>query len=140
MKRKVCFALAAAFAIVLALIILPTGEAQRSEPNESGAQTPNSLPEQSYRSPGDRHKLRVDDENTAREVEALGGRLIADYQGFKLYDVSTAVATSFAERTAAHVADDSNLVLLNSSPIDTTTAAAQAMRSAGSGGGKGMRL
>ncbi len=141
MKRKIGFVLSAAFAIVLALLVLPRGEARRSVSGEAGPQTPNSVPEQTYRSPGDRHKVRTDDEQTARALESAGGRLVADYEGFRIYEVSSAVANSFATRNGAHLADDNNVVLLNSGAIDTTTPEAQAMRSAGSaGGGKQMRL
>ena len=59
MKRKIGFVLSAAFAIVLALLILPKGEARRSAANEAGGQTPNSVPvpDQAYRSPGERHSI-----------------------------------------------------------------------------------
>ena len=66
MKRNVVFVITGLLALMLCLILLPIGEAQRAHLERADTQTPNASTEPTYRSPGDRHKVRVSDDATAR--------------------------------------------------------------------------
>ncbi|MBX7223559.1 MAG: S8 family serine peptidase [Blastocatellia bacterium] len=102
-----------------------------------------TVPEQveDYRSPGGRHKLRVETPEAAAKVERQGGRLIADYGGFKLYETDLATADSMRVQNAGQLQDVDNVLLLNVRQIDTTTETAQALRTAPAAGTEsGLRL
>jgi len=104
------------------------------------APAPVAAPVTAYRSPGNRHKVAVTDSFLADSLHQQGARLVADYGSYKLFEVSSAVSGSLDDGKA-QMADENNLVLLNSGTIDTTTPAAQAMRhSSSSSSGKQMRL
>ncbi|HXD33941.1 MAG TPA: S8 family serine peptidase, partial [Pyrinomonadaceae bacterium] len=103
--------------------------------------TPVAASPSSYRSPGERHKVAISDSALADSVRSQGGRLVADYGSFKLYEVSSAQSRELIGKDGAESGDENNLVLLNAGAIDTSTPAAQAMRgAASSGSGKQMRL
>ena len=84
------------------------------------------------------HKVEVRDAAAARGVVAQGGRLIADYGGFQLYDVPQISATLPGP---VEVRDGYNSILLNAVHLDTAKAGVQALRkTAGAFGGKRMHL
>ena len=105
------------------------------------ARGPAVAPGSSYQSPGERHKIAVDDLFLASKLQQQGARLVADYGSYKLLEVNSTSASALGSDSKAQMADENNLVLLNSGAIDTTTPEAQAMRrTASSGSGKQMRL
>ena len=141
MKRNIVLATAALIALVLPLLLLTKGKAQRSALNrtEAGEKSAKPSVETAYLSPGDRHKVEVSDAETARQIESQGGILVADYKTFKIYETNSAVASSLSGK--AQIRDEDNVVQLNSGALDTTKGELQAARkAAGSFSGKHMHL
>jgi len=86
------------------------------------------------------HKVQVSDPALAQQMANQGGRLLADYQDYQLYDVAE-VPPSIPGRHDLEVRDEYNQILLNAAPIDTTSAAAAALRKPrGAFAGKRMHL
>jgi hypothetical protein len=81
------------------------------------------------------HKLQVNDPRQDTQVVAAGGRLIADYGTYRLYDVPAAALT----RKWGQARDNYNSILLNAIHLDTSKPEAQAMRKA-AGNFTGKRL
>ena len=75
------------------------------------------------------HKLQVSDPAVARELADQGARLLADYGGWQLYEVQQ-VPPGLLSRPAVEGRDGYNRIELNAGPIDTTSAAAKALRRA----------
>jgi hypothetical protein len=75
------------------------------------------------------HKVQVRDASTAAQIVSDGGQLLADYGGYRLYQVDQ-VRTALVESGAADIRDDCNLIRLNAATIDTSTATVQAARQA----------
>ncbi len=71
------------------------------------------------------HKVEVHDAAAARSMAAQGGRLIADYGGFQLYEVSGQPANL---PDSAEVRDAYNSIMLNAAQLDTTKPEVQALR------------
>src|SRR5215813_7367763 len=129
-----------AIIFVLAWVLIPPASTKGSVTSTIAAPAPVAAPVTAYRSPGNRHKVAVTDSFLADSLHQQGARLVADYGSYKLFEVSSAVSGSLDDGKA-QMADENNLVLLNSGTIDTTTPAAQAMRhSSSSSSGKQMRL
>ena len=85
----------------------------------------------------DTHKLQVTDPDQAARVVAAGGRLIADYGSYRLFEVPAAALN----RNWGQARDDYNLILLNAAHLDTTRQEVQALRrSAGNFAGKRLHL
>jgi hypothetical protein len=70
------------------------------------------------------HKLQVADSAQAVQVTAAGGRLIADYGSYRLYEVREAAL----HRNWGQPRDEYNLILLNAARLDTTRTEVQALR------------
>ena len=70
------------------------------------------------------HKLQVTDRAQDAQVTAAGGRLIADYGSYRLYDVPP-IALS---RKWGQPRDNYNSILLNAGRLDTSTPEVQAKR------------
>jgi hypothetical protein len=66
------------------------------------------------------HKIQTSDPAEARAILAAGGRLIADYGGFKLFDA--------AQTNGMQTRDSYNFILLNAARLDTSRPEAQALR------------
>jgi hypothetical protein len=82
---------------------------------------------------GDAHKVQTSDPAQARAIVASGGRLIADYGGYQLFET--------AQTDGLQVRDEYNLILLNATRLDTSAPETQAIRQpAGSFAGKRLRL
>src|SRR5580765_5166802 len=73
------------------------------------------------------HKLQVADPTVARQIAAQGGRLVADYGSFQLYDVPSADVQLFGEPETQN-RDHYNIITLKSGPLDTTQTEVQALR------------
>ncbi len=83
------------------------------------------------------HKLQVADPAQAAQVVAAGGRLIADYGSYRLFEAPAAALN----RNWGQARDDYNLILLNATHLDTSRKDVQAMRkSAGNFAGKRLHL
>jgi hypothetical protein len=67
------------------------------------------------------HKVQTSDPAQARAIIALGGRLIADYGGYQLFETT--------QTNGLQARDDYNLILLNAARLDTSTPEIQALRS-----------
>jgi hypothetical protein len=91
---------------------------------------------QNIASPG-RHKIQVNDQALAARIAAAGGRLIADYGGYKLYDAAWPVAD--LPDGKAEMRDEYNSIFLNAAHLDTSKPEVQAMRKK-SGSFAGRRL
>lgn len=74
-------------------------------------------------------KLRIKDRSVARRFDQIGGRLIADYGSFLLYEVPTTAAQEAQGNPSVELVDEYRFVLLNSGPVDTESAAARSLRS-----------
>ena len=83
-----------------------------------------------YRSPGNRHKVQVADPALAAEIAARGGRMIGDYDGFKVFEVNDGLVRSLGQRRGVAVRDEDNVVMLHSGAVDTTLPAVQGARRA----------
>ena len=81
-----------------------------------------------YRSPGNRHKIKVSDRGLSLAVEKKGGRLIADYGSYRIYEVDTATNKELTAGGLIESCDNYNLIVLNAVRIDTTTNEAIALR------------
>ncbi len=77
---------------------------------------------------GDRHKIRVSDPAVAQRIEAQGGKVLADYGGFKLMEVNSTATGEFAGDASVEPRDGDNRILLNAGEFDTAAGAATAMR------------
>jgi hypothetical protein len=83
------------------------------------------------------HKLQVIDQSHDAQVVAAGGRLIADYGSYRLYDVSAAIL----DRDWGRARDEYNSILLNAARLDTTRPEVRALRkTAGNFAGKRLHL
>ncbi len=74
-------------------------------------------------------KLRVRDSRRAAEIERKGGRLLADYQSYQLFEVDDAIAAEAARDGEIELLDEYRFVLLNAGAIDTSSLEARAQRS-----------
>ena len=94
--------------------------------NGAGLPASNSIAASAVGAPGssERHKIRVSDQATAAQIVAQGGRLVADYGAFQLFDAPKALTGSLR----AEVHDEYNLVLLNAVRLDTSKPETQALR------------
>jgi hypothetical protein len=70
------------------------------------------------------HKLQVSDPAQAAQVAVAGGRLIADYGSYRLFEVPEALL----HRNLGRARDDYNSILLNAGSLDTTKPEIQALR------------
>ncbi|MGH9967909.1 MAG: S8 family serine peptidase, partial [Pyrinomonadaceae bacterium] len=140
-KRNLGLAVVALLAVAVPFLLLQSSKAQRPDLSQTRAESPKSAAETSYRSPGDRHKVQVSDDKTARKIEAQGGRLIGNYEAFKVYETSSAGLQSLGSDNSAQLRDEDNVIQLNAGAFDTTNSEAQAMRGrVSSFTGKRMRL
>ena len=131
-----------ALSAALIFLLAWPGQQAATRQGRSDRQGPAEQPlNAGYRSPGNRHKVQVSDERLAREVEARGGRLVADYGGFKVFEVDSAAVEALGRKRGIEVRDEDNLVMLHAGAIDTAAPEAQAGRRAGGpSAGKGMHL
>jgi hypothetical protein len=79
------------------------------------------------------HKVQTSDPFQTQAILASGGRMIADYDGYKLF------ATAHSD--GLQIRDEYNLILLNAAHLDTSTPEIQALRKpVGEFAGKRLRL
>ncbi len=76
---------------------------------------------------GPMHKLQVSDAATARQVEAAGGRLIADYGGYQLYETPHLTSQMLANQHN-ELRDRYNTIFLHAGHLDTTRPEVKALR------------
>lgn len=121
-----------ALSAALIFFLMWPGQQTASMQGQSDRQRPPEQPlNDGYRSPGNRHKVKVSDETTEREVEARGGRKVADYGGFKVFEVDSAAVQALGRQRGIEVRDEDNLLMLKAGAIDTATPEAQSRRAAG---------
>ena len=73
------------------------------------------------------HKLRVTDAAQADQLIRQGARLVADYGSFQVLESPVAPGL-LATSASVEVADDLNVIHLNTGPLDTTAPAVQSLR------------
>src|SRR5437879_7062544 len=77
----------------------------------------------------DGHKLEVSDHLTGSRIIANGGRLLADYGTYQLYEATENIA-AIAALEPVEARDQYDLVLLNSRPLNTRATETKALSSA----------
>src|SRR5947209_7765683 len=126
MYKGIVWSLIAVAALLLPTLIWSWPQQAASQEAMDGKRLSAEVPaEEGYRSPGARHKLRLEDRELAREMTAKGGRLVADYDSYLVVEVDSATVESYKHNQAAEVKDDYNLILLNAGSLDTVTAKGQ---------------
>ena len=75
------------------------------------------------------HKLQVTDPAVATRIVAGGGRLLADYGSYQLYEADT-VEPGLLKASTTETRDEFNTITLNAGAIDTTKAETRALRKA----------
>ena len=73
------------------------------------------------------HKVQVNDPASAEKIVARGGRLLADYGHFQLYEVEQ-ISPDLPGKTGTEIRDEYNRIELNAGPIDTTAPVAKTLR------------
>jgi subtilisin-like proprotein convertase family protein len=96
----------------------------RAQPATDRPQAAGDALSTSYRSPSDRHKLRVFNADSVQRVEAAGATLVADYGSFAVYEIGTAALAAVQDLDGVELRDDLNRVELLSGAVDTAAAAA----------------
>ena len=103
------------------------------------AQDPTLSPPSSF-STGLRHKIQTSDSDLGNRILAQGGRVLADYGGFKLYEIEQPGA-DVLNHPAAQRRDEYDFVSLAAKRIDTRQPeAVQARQAAGTFSGKRLHL
>ena len=77
--------------------------------------------------PAAAHKVKVWDPSTAKLIVEDGGKLLADYGSFQLYEVDH-LRPEVLQAENTEVRDDSNAIFLNAASIDTSATAVKALR------------
>lgn len=86
------------------------------------------------------HKIQVTDPALAEQITAQGGRMIADYGTFQLFDVPN-ITPEVLSGAQSQIRDEYNVITLKSGHLDTTQPGVQALRkSVGAFVGKRMHL
>ena len=120
--------------LVAAIVLAVSARAQA--PGSGGA-----AQSAGYRSAGDRHKVQVRGAKLAKEMATRGGRLIADYGSYQLWEVDSATAQAVERDPQAQLRDEDNVVRLNAGAIDTSQPETQtARKSVASFSGKRLHL
>lgn len=85
-------------------------------------------------------KLQVDDRATGNQIAAQGGRLVADYGTFQLFEVERSVATGL-NQAQVQDRDEYNFIQLNAGALDTRATSVRSLRKiAGEFTGKQLHL
>ena len=107
-------------ALTFLSLLLPESSAQRVKLGNDRDQTkPPTSTRGTYQSPGNRHKLLASDPGTASKIESGGGRLIADYSTYKIYEADSALMNSLSGDPQVQLRDEDNVIQLNAGHIDT---------------------
>src|SRR5579872_1146030 len=77
--------------------------------------------------PPRRHKVKVSDPVLAQGIAAQGGRLIADYGSYQLYDAPES-SGGWKTNSQAEIHDEYNIVQLNARHLDTTRPEVKSLR------------
>jgi hypothetical protein len=86
------------------------------------------------------HKIKVNDPALAKQIAAQGGKLLADYGSYQVYELSQ-VGPGLLANQHVELRDEYNVIQLNAAPLDTTKPEVKALRKpAGSFQGKRMHL
>jgi hypothetical protein len=86
------------------------------------------------------HKIKVTDPALAKHIVAQGGKLLADYGSYQVYELSQAGLGLLANQQV-EVRDEYNVIQLNAAPLDTTKPEVKALRkTVGNFHGKRMHL
>ncbi len=110
---------------VLAKILISKEYLAQLPPLAVSTPTETSLDEGTYRSPGNRHKVQVENPDLVRQIQALGGRLVAEYGSFAVLDVDSQLVETLTQNPEVSVRDTYNVVQLNAGLLDTTGLVAQ---------------
>lgn len=80
---------------------------------------------------GHPRRVRVEDREAARRVEAAGGRRLVDYGGFAIYELPASAPSGLTDVPGVQPQNGENLILLNSGVIDTRAEIARTERAGG---------
>lgn len=75
------------------------------------------------------HRIQVTDAALGRQLASQGGRLLADYGGWQLYEVQQ-IPPGLLNSAQVENRDHYDVIQLNAGPIDTTTVQSRALRKA----------
>src|SRR5436190_18982012 len=75
----------------------------------------------SYISPGNRHKIQVNDKAYAQSLRGQGARIVAEYDNSAIVEVDTATAKELKKTGRGENRDEFNLIQLNAGYIDTSS-------------------
>ncbi|HEX3799826.1 MAG TPA: S8 family serine peptidase [Verrucomicrobiae bacterium] len=76
---------------------------------------------------GKHHKIKVNNPVLAQQIAAKGGRLLADYGNYQIYDAPEAAAV-LSTNSDVEIHDEYNVVMLNAKHLDTTRPEIKAQR------------
>jgi len=128
-QRSVLSAICLGLLAISTLAIAGQGAPAQPAVAQAGSQTPPR-----------RHKVKVSDPALAQGIATQGGRLIADYGGYQLYDAPEG-AGGWKTNSQAEIHDEYNFVQLNARQLDTTKPEIKSLRKAVAGfSGKRMHL
>ena len=131
MRRNRAWTLVATVAVVLFFLVWDFTPRVASEgPQQDESRIPVVAANAGYRSPSERHKLRVSDKALAREIESKGGRLLGDYGTYQLYEADSATTHALSQSQQVEVRDEDNVIKLNARAFDTSRSEVQAQRRA----------
>ena len=111
------------FSLILSLF---AGALAITTPGAGTAQP--AAPSKDYRSPVEQHKVQVRGDKLIKKMAKSGGRLVADYGAYQVWEVDSTTADSVRQDGDAQVRDEDNLVRLNTETIDTSRPEIQAQR------------
>jgi hypothetical protein len=72
------------------------------------------------------HKVQASNSGTSRQIEAAGGKLIADYGGFSLYEIDS-ITPQLLNQPGVDSRDEFNAIHLNAALLDTSKPEIQAL-------------
>ena len=84
------------------------------------------------------HKIKVNDPAVAKQIAAQGGKMLADYGSYQVYEASQ-IGPDLLANDRLEIRDDYNVIQLNAAPLDTTKPEVKALRKT-VGGFQGKRM
>jgi subtilisin-like proprotein convertase family protein len=84
--------------------------------------TPAKVPvSDTYRSPGDRHKVEIENGSLVASLQSAGARVVANYGSYTLVEVDTSTAQRLTSQEQGVLRDENNLILLNAGAVETAS-------------------
>lgn len=128
MKRNIAWLLTISVALLLSSFVPSFSPLAARQDGQVGVDIIDVDPTHGYLSPGAKHKIQLSDPALAQQIEAQGGRLVADYGSYKVMEVDTETATELNKSRRGELRDEYNIIMLNAGAIDTTSSESQELR------------